>query len=110
MTAAFYRLAGINSISPEVASAENMILNKRFLFRFILIISPLVLLGTLELLLHLAGLFRPEPLFLESYQHGKAVYQLNPYVARRYFNPKKIVIPTLYPETFDKNKSPNTCR
>ena len=87
-----------------------MILNKRFIFRFILIFFPLILLGMLEVLLRMAGLFRPEPLFLESYQSGKEVYQLNPYVARRYFNPKKIVIPTLYPETFEKKKSPNSYR
>lgn len=83
---------------------------KRFIFSSILIISPLLLLGVLEILLRIAGLFSPEPLFLESYKGGKEVYQLNPYVARRYFNPRKVVVPTIYPETFEKNKSLNTIR
>lgn len=83
---------------------------KRFIFILILIISPLLFLGVLEILLRIADLFSPEPLFLESYKGGKEVYQLNPYVARRYFNPRKVVIPTIYPETFEKNKSPNTIR
>jgi tetratricopeptide (TPR) repeat protein len=97
-------------IYPLVAVAKNMNSLKRFSFRLILIISPFLLLGIMELLLRIVGLFQPEPLFLESYQQGKEFYQLNPYVARRYFNPKKIVIPTLYPETFEKNKSPHTYR
>lgn len=87
-----------------------MAFKKRFIFSLILIIWPLFLLGVLEIVLRIAGLFSPEPLFLESYKGGKEVYQLNSYVARRYFNPKKVVVPTLYPETFEKNKSPNTIR
>ena len=56
------------------------------------------------------GVFSPEPLFKEISKSEQKFYQVNPYVAKRYFDPNKTVLPTLYPETFQKNKSPGTFR
>jgi tetratricopeptide (TPR) repeat protein len=58
----------------------------------------------------LFGVFSPEPLFKEISKAGERFYQINPYIAKRYFDSDKITLPTLYPETFQKNKSPDTFR
>lgn len=76
----------------------------------VLLLTPLLLLVLLELSLRLFNLFPREPLFVEAVQEGREVIQLNPDVARRYFNPKKVVVPNLYPETFSRTRTENTFR
>ena len=83
---------------------------KTKVFKFLLVLFPFTILLFVEIVLRIFGLFQEEPLFLEKLQYGEKVYQLNPYVAKRYFDPAKITIPTLYPEIFTKSKSDNTYR
>ena len=66
---------------------------------------PFLFLLLLEGGLRLWGGFAREPLFREVRQLGKALYQVNPEVARRYFGPGTVALPTLYPETFAREKS-----
>lgn len=96
---------------PEIKAAHNgMIENKTKIFKFILALLPFAILLMVEIFFRIFGLFSQEPLFLDKVQGGIKVYKLNPYVAKRYFNPAKITMPTLYPETFAKHKSSNTFR
>lgn len=89
---------------------QNFRPGKKLFFQVILVLLPILFLGLLEGCFRLAGWFRQEPLFLEVAKKGKSYYQLNPWVARRYFNPNRTFVPTLYPETFEKKKSAQTRR
>lgn len=71
---------------------------------------PFLFLLLLEGGLRLWGGFAREPLFREVRQLGQALYQVNPEVARRYFGPGTVALPTLYPETFAREKSPQIYR
>jgi len=86
------------------------LVNREKIFKIILFLIPLLLFLLLELGLRLFSVFPHEPLFLEITKNGKEYFQLNPYVAKRYFKSSDKVIPTLYPETFEKNKSKSTFR
>lgn len=66
---------------------------------------PFLFLLLLEGGLRLWGGFAREPLFREVRQLGQDLYQVNPEVARRYFGPGTVALPTLYPETFAREKS-----
>lgn len=79
-------------------------------FRLAALLLPLLILVLLEAGLRLAGLFPREPLFVETVEEGREVTRLNPDVGRRYFNPKKVVVPNLYPETFARQKPAGTVR
>lgn len=79
---------------------------RKTLFTIIAILLPFLILGLLEIILRIAGAYAPTPLFLEK---GLDM-QVNPRVATRYLNPQEITIPTLYPETFRKEKPSNTFR
>ena len=81
---------------------------KRSLFWIITLLLPAVVVALLELTLRAAGLFSEEPLLL-TLPKGD-VYQLNRWVAKRYFDPLQVAIPELSPETFRKVKSPATFR
>lgn len=83
---------------------------KRAGFGLALLLTPLLLLALFEFSLRLFNLFPREPLFVEAVQDGREVVQINPGVATRYFNPKKVVVPNLYPETFSRSRSENTFR
>ncbi len=87
-----------------------MLLRKETYFKILLIFLPFLILAGAEIAFQWLNLFPREPLFIEKIGQGQSVYQVNPYVARRYFPPDSPVLPTLYPETFAKNKSPETLR
>lgn len=73
-------------------------------FRLAALLLPLAILALLEAGLRLAGLFQREPLFVDAIEEGREVTRLYPDVARRYFNPKNVVVPNLYPESFARSK------
>ncbi len=79
---------------------------RKTLFTFIAILLPFLILGLVEIILRIAGAYAPTPLFLEKGLN----MQINTQVATRYLNPQEITIPTLYPETFRKEKPSNTFR
>lgn len=83
---------------------------RRFLFRLSLIILPVILFLLLELFLRLLGVFAREPLFLPSHERGQKIIRLNSMVAKRYFDPKQVPVPTLYPQTFSAQKPSGTFR
>jgi tetratricopeptide (TPR) repeat protein len=80
------------------------------IYKIFLIFFPIIFLIIIEVGFRLFGVFSPEALFKEVSKGGQKFYQINPYVAKRYFDPNKIILPTLYPEIFQKNKSSNTFR
>lgn len=84
--------------------------NRLLWFRLSLALIPVILIFLLELFLRIFNLFPQEPLFLETYKEGKELFQLNVNVAKRYFDPKHVTVPNLYPETFTRNKASNTFR
>lgn len=73
-------------------------------------LSPLVFFILLEGFLRLCGLFRQEPFIVETSQRGKEYYQLNQWVAKRYFDPRQVTVPGLQPEKFVKDKEAKTFR
>ncbi len=79
---------------------------RKILFTFIAIALPFLLIGLLEVILRISAAYTPTPLFLEKGLN----MQVNPQVATRYLNPQEITIPTLYPETFRKEKPSTTFR
>lgn len=79
---------------------------RKTLFTFIAILLPFLLLALLEIILRISGAYAPTPLFLEKGLN----MQVNTQIATRYLNPQEITIPTLYPETFRKEKPSNTFR
>jgi len=83
---------------------------RRFGFHLLLFLTPFLLLVLLELLLRLFNFFPREPLFVDAVQEGREVIRINPDVARRYFDPKKVVVPNLYPESFGRTRTENTFR
>ncbi len=87
-----------------------MIKTRLYIFRLILFVLPLAALVLLECALRLFNLFPRQPLFREVQQNGKAVYQLNADVGKRYFDAKRVVIPNLYPEFFTRDKTAQTLR
>ena len=79
-------------------------------FKIGLAATPLTFFVLLELGLRLFGLFQAEPFIVESQKNSVPVYQLNQWVARRYFDAKKVSVPGVAPDTFSKYKSANTFR
>lgn len=84
--------------------------HKKLVFTIFTALSPLVFFFLLEGLLRLFGVFRQEPFIIETSQRGKEYYQLNQWVAKRYFDPKQVTVPGLQPEKFVKNKEAETLR
>ncbi len=83
---------------------------KRVFFWCATILLPFALLGCLEVFLRAAGLFSPEPLFLDVDGSHGAVLKLNPMVTRRYFDTSVVALPTLTPEAFTRVKTARTFR
>lgn len=83
---------------------------KKKSFQILLFFLPIIIIVLLETGLKIFSFFSPEPLFINISEQGKEYYQLNPYVAKRYFKATDKIIPTLYPEKFEKYKSTNTFR
>lgn len=84
--------------------------SKKILFHFLLLLLPVMLLILMELAFRLVGIFTPEPLFFEIQEKGQKFYQTNRWVARRYFDPRKVSLPGVAPEKFAWKKSPATFR
>lgn len=84
--------------------------NKKLVFTILTALLPIVFFVLLEGLLRLFGLFRQEPFIIETNQRGKEYYQLNQWVAKRYFDPRQVTVPGLQPEKFVKAKDAKTVR
>jgi tetratricopeptide (TPR) repeat protein len=80
------------------------------LFRFILVLSPLVLLLLIELGLRGTGLWAPEPLIIDVPGSDGAMRGFNVHAGRRYFSEGQTAVPMLTPEVFPRTKSPKTFR
>ena len=83
---------------------------KKFIFAILTALLPVVFFIVLEGILRLFGLFQQEPFIQESSSGGREYYQLNPWVAKRYFDSRKVTVPGLQPEKFLKDKNPQTFR
>ena len=62
--------------------------------RILLMFSPFLLLGLVELLLRAGGWYAPEPLFRKATQNNAPVWQINTRVAARYLDPRRADLPT----------------
>lgn len=87
-----------------------MTTNRKAVFRILLAIFPLVFFLALELCLRAFGFFSQEPFIVEINKSGKDFYQLNTWVAKRYFDPNKVSVPGLSPDIFEKYKGQKTFR
>ncbi|MCL4706518.1 hypothetical protein KJ068_15215 [bacterium] len=83
---------------------------KKIVFSLLMALLPIVILILLELVLRGFGAFRQEPFILETTHKGKEYYQFNQWVAKRYFDPRKVSVPGLHPEKFLKAKTSKTFR
>jgi tetratricopeptide (TPR) repeat protein len=83
---------------------------KRAFFWCITIALPFVLLAVVEMVLRMAGLFAPEPLFVDVPESHGAVLKFNPWVTRRYFDTTSAALPNLAPELFARVKTSSTFR
>lgn len=83
---------------------------KKFVFSLLIALLPLAILALLELVLRVFGAFRQEAFILETTHKGKEYYQFNQWVAKRYFDPRKVMVPGLNPEKFLKAKTSKTFR
>jgi tetratricopeptide (TPR) repeat protein len=83
---------------------------RRALFWSITVLLPFALLAGVEILFRAAGLFAPEPLFVDVQESRGTVLKFNPWVTRRYFDSTAAALPNLAPETFTREKSPSTFR
>ncbi len=71
---------------------------------------PIAIFVLVELVLRLFGAFAQEPFIIETTHKGKEYYQFNRWVAKRYFDPRKVSVPGLNPEKFLKEKTAKTFR
>jgi tetratricopeptide (TPR) repeat protein len=83
---------------------------KRPFFWAMTLTFPFALLTLVELILRIFGLYPLEPFIVPARQGGKDVYQFNQWVAKRYFDPVRVSVPAMSPETFVRIKAPNTFR
>ena len=84
--------------------------SRRTLFLLLLAAMPWLLLALVEGTFRIFSLFPRQPLFLEVSKEGRELFQLNTVVAQRYFNPRKVTVPNLFPETFARHKPAGTTR
>ena len=84
--------------------------SRKFAFSAVLLLLPMAMIALLEAALRALGWFAPEPFILAGQKGGKEFHQLNPWVAKRYFDPRRVTIPGLLPEKFARHKEPNTFR
>jgi lysophospholipase L1-like esterase len=85
-------------------------MKKEYWFKISLIILPFLILFILEIFLRLFDFFVPEPLFIPIKKANTEFYQLNPDVAKRFFNVNQTMVPKLFPSTFARTKSKETIR
>ncbi len=85
--------------------------SKKLFFYLFTISIPVLFIIILELFLNLFNYGDHLKLILTTEKDGQKFYQLNPDVGQRYFiKTDQSLIPQLYPQTFEFNKSPNTFR
>ncbi|MCG3121227.1 MAG: hypothetical protein ALAOOOJD_04233 [bacterium] len=84
--------------------------SKKFVFTVLTASLPVIFFIMLEAIFRLFGLFQQEPFIREISQGGREYYQLNQWVAKRYFDSGKVTVPGLQPEKFLKGKTPQTFR
>lgn len=84
--------------------------SRRVVFSILLFLLPFACFAVVEAALRLLDLFPQEPFILTTQKSGKEYYQFNPWVAKRYFDPKRVTIPGLQPERFVKQKDAKTFR
>ena len=83
---------------------------RQILFRIILVLSPVVLLGIAELAFRVTGVWAPEPVLIDVPGSGGMSRGFNLHVGRRYFGEERSAVPMLTPEVFPRTKSPGTFR
>ncbi len=83
---------------------------KKYLFRLLAVLFPLVVLAMVELTLWVFNAYPQPPLFTEVQADGKSYVQINSQVGERYFNSRVMPVPNLYPQKFSTNKPENTFR
>lgn len=84
--------------------------NRQILFRAILVLTPLVLIGLAELVFRVAGLWTPEPVVVEVPGTSGQTLEFNIHAGRRYFSERQTAVPMLSPEVFPKTKTAGTFR
>lgn len=84
--------------------------HKKIIFVGIMALLPLLVLASLEGVLRITKSFAPEPFIFETKKNFEKVYQINPRVALRYFDPQKVSVPGAIPATFAYHKPDNTFR
>lgn len=83
---------------------------RQILFRGILVLTPLLLIGLAELVFRVAGLWTPEPVVVEVPGTSGRTLEFNIHAGRRYFSERQTAVPMLTPEVFPKMKAPGTFR
>ncbi len=83
---------------------------KKILYTVLAGLLPILFFAGVEVSLRLFDLFPQPPLFLKIQGQGQDLVQVNPSVGERYFDPRIMAVPNLYPQTFPENKAQNTFR
>jgi len=84
---------------------------KKIFFIFITLLIPIFFFILIEGILHLTGIASHERLILTTEINSEKYYQLNKDVGKRYFSKtEENLIPQLFPQTFEYEKSPQTFR
>jgi tetratricopeptide (TPR) repeat protein len=84
---------------------------KQFVFTILMICSPLVILGIVEIILRFAQ-YQSDVnslVVIKRYQ-GREYYSINPNIGRNYFASRNVAVPEPYEEVFEVNKSSRTFR
>ena len=84
--------------------------NHQVLFRGILVLTPLLLIGLAEIVFRVAGLWTPEPVVVEVPGTSGQTLEFNIHAGRRYFSERQMAVPMLSPEVFPKKKVPGSFR
>ncbi len=98
---------GIQSIVQDESSSNR----KRFIFTLIMIASPVLFLGLVELCLRFANYHSDtNSLVVVKRFQGTEYYCINPNVGKDYFASHNVGVPEPYEEIFEVRKSPQTFR
>ena len=84
--------------------------NRQNLFRGILIVTPLLLIGLAEIIFRVVGIWAPEPVIVEVPGTSGQTIEFNIHAGRRYFSDRQTAVPMLAPEVFPKSKTSTTFR
>jgi len=83
---------------------------KKAAFWAVTLAFPFLVLAILEGLFRLTGWFAEEPFIVPVSKGGKEFLQFNPWVAKRYFDPNRVSVPAVSPETFARVKPAHSFR